>query len=101
MKAALLIMAITAIALAVAYFAIGPTSFIVYMSDLTEAQFIRSRFHLRLIQPEWVSTNGSVLMNWIVAETKARLGAIAFFWLCAVIFTIRYEMCGNESVDAK
>jgi 1-acyl-sn-glycerol-3-phosphate acyltransferase len=47
-----------------------------------------------------VSSNGSILTNWIIAETKARFAVIAFFWLCAVIFTIRYEMCGNENVDA-
>jgi hypothetical protein len=39
-------------------------------------------------------------MNWVIAETKARLVVISFFWFCAMIFTIRYEMCGNENVDA-
>jgi hypothetical protein len=101
MKALLLILAITAVALTLAFIAIGPGGpggF--YMSDQTEAQLIRSRFHLRLIQPEWVSSSGSILTNWIIAETKARLAVIAFFWLCAVGFVIRFEMCGNENVDA-
>lgn len=93
----MLIVAITAVALAMAYFAIGPTSFIVYMSDLTEAQFIRSRFHLRLIQPEWVSSKGSVLMNWIIAETEARIAVIGIFWVAALSFIARYEMGGNET----
>src|SRR5215831_18606092 len=100
MKALFLIVAITAVALTVAYFAIGAMNGC-YMSNLTDAQLIRSRFHLRLIQPEWVSSNGSVLANWVIAESKARLIVIAFFWLCAVIFTIRYEMCGDENVDGK
>jgi hypothetical protein len=100
MKAVILIVAITAVALTVAYFAIGAMNGC-YMSNLTDAQLIRDRCHFRLVQPQWVSSNGSVLMNWIIAETKARLVVIAVFWLCAVSFTIRYEMCGDENVDGK
>src|SRR6266436_4959678 len=99
MKALMLILSITAVALVLAYYFIGaanPSGF--YMSDLTEMQLIRSRWHLRLIQPEWVSSNGSILMNWVIAETKARLVVIAFFWLCAIGFVIRYEMCGDDNV---
>ena len=102
MKALLLIVAITAVALTLAYFAIGavnPSG--IYGTDWTDAQLIRDRCHFRLVQPEWVSSNGSVLMNWIIAESKARLVVIAFFWLCAVVFTIRFDMCGDENVDAK
>ena len=100
MKAALLIVAITAVALTLAYFAIV-NPIVLNPSDWTDAQIIRHRYHLRLVQPAWVSSNGGILMNWVVAETEARLAAIAFFWLCAVIFMIRYEMGENENVDEK
>jgi hypothetical protein len=102
MKALMLFVAITAVALAVAYYMIGAVNpYFIYPNDGTDTQFIRNHFHVRLVQPEWVSRNGSVLTNWIIAETKARLVVIAFFWLCVVLLTIRYEMCGNENVDAK
>ena len=95
----MLIVAITAVALALADLAIGTMNG-VYMSNLTDAQLIRSRFHLRLVQPEWVSSNGSVLMNWIIAETKARLAVIGIFWVAALSFIARYELGGNEFADA-
>lgn len=101
MKALILIVAITAVALVIADYAIGavnPSG--IHGTDETDAQIIRNRCHLRLIQPEWVSRNGSILTNWVIAETKARLVAIAFFWLCAIGFVIRYEMSGNDNVDA-
>jgi hypothetical protein len=101
MKAVLLILGITVVALVVADYVIGavnPSG--IHGTDETDAQIIRNRCHLRLTQPEWVSSNGSVLMNWVVAETKARLAVIAFFWLGAVGFVIRFEMGGNEYVDA-
>src|SRR6266481_1165814 len=102
MKALILIVAITVVALVVADYAIGavnPSG--IHGTDETDAQIIRNRCHRRLVQPELVSSNGSILMNWVVAETKARLGVIAFFWLCAVGFVIRFELCGNENVDAE
>jgi hypothetical protein len=102
MKAVVLIVAITAVALVIADYVVGavnPSG--LHPTDWTDAQIIRDRCHFRLVQPESVSSNGSVLMNWIIAETKARLVVVAFFWLCAVSFTIRYEMCGDENVDAK
>jgi len=98
-KALMLIAAITVVALALAYFAIGavsPCGF--YMGDVTEAQIVRKCCRVRLVQPEWVSSKPSTLMNWCVAETYARLAVIAIFWLGAVIFTIRFEM--EENVDA-
>src|SRR5262249_8229125 len=99
MKAALLIVAITVVALALAYLTIGAVSpgGIYMMSDLTEAQIVRKCCRVRLVQPEWVSSRPSTLMNWCVAETYTRLAVVAIFWLCAVIFMIRYEMGGNET----
>ena len=99
MKALMLIVAITVVALALAYLAIAAVNpGGIYMSDVTEAQIVRKCCRVRLVQPEWVSSNGSVLMNWCVAETYARLAVIAIFWLAAVIFTIRFET--EENVDA-
>jgi hypothetical protein len=100
MKALMPIVAITVVSLALAYFAIGavsPGGF--YMGDVTEAQIVRKCCRVRLVQPEWVSSNPSTLLNWCVAETYARLAVIAIFWLGAVIFTIRFET--EENVDAK
>ena len=94
----MLIVAITAIALAMAYFVIGsvnPSG--IYPTDWTDAQLIRDRCHVRLVQPEWVNSKGSVLMNWIIAETKARLAVIGIFWVAALSFIARYEMGGNET----
>jgi len=101
MKAALLILAITVVALVVADYVVGavnPSG--IHGTDETDARIIRNRCHLRLIQPEWVSSNGSLLTNWVIAETKARLAVIALFWLCAIGFVIRNEFVGNENVDA-
>jgi hypothetical protein len=102
MKALLLILAITAVALAIAYYVIGavnPSG--IHGTDETDAQIIRNRCHLRLVQPEWVSSNGSILMNWVIAETKARLVVIAVFWIAAVGFAIRYELREDENMDSK
>jgi hypothetical protein len=101
MKALMLIVAITVVALALAYFAISavsPGGF--YMGAVDEAQIVRKCCRVRLVQPEWVSSKPSTLMNWCVAETYARLAVVGIFWLGAVIFTIRFEMSGNENMDA-
>jgi hypothetical protein len=95
----MLIVAITAVALVIASYVIGAVNpGGLHPTDWTDAQLIRDRCHVRLVQPEWVSRNGSVLMNWVIAETKARLAVIAIFWLAAVSFTIRFELSGNEDV---
>src|SRR5215468_379346 len=102
MKALMLIVAITAVALALAYYVIGAVNpGGIYMSDVTEAQIVRKCCRVRLVQPEWVSSNGSVLMNWCVAETYTRLAVIAIFWVAGLSFVARYEMSGNENEDAK
>jgi hypothetical protein len=101
MKALMLIVAITAVALAMGYYVIGavvPSGR--YPAEL-DAALIRNRCHVRLVQPEWVSSNDGVLMNWVVAETRARVAAIGIFWFAAVSFIARYEMDGNENGDAK
>ena len=102
MKAALLILTITAVTLVIAYYAVGavnPSG--ICSADWSEAQIIREHCRLRLIRPEWVSSKGSILMNWVVAETKARLAVVAIFWFCIVCYVILFEMCGNENVDSE
>lgn len=102
MKAALLILTITAVTLVIAYYAVGavnPSG--ICSADWSEAQIIREHCRLRLIRPEWVSSKGSVLMNWVVAETKARLAVVTIFWIAAVSFAIRCELGGNENVDSE
>ncbi len=50
----------------------------------TAADLIRDRCHFRLIQPEWVSSQPDMVMNWVVAESKARGGLVAAFWLASL-----------------
>jgi hypothetical protein len=98
MKALMLIVAITVVAFVIAGYVIGainPGG--LHPTNWTDAQLIRDRCHVRLIQPEWVSSNGSVLMNWIIAETKARLAVVAIFWVAGLSFIARYEMSENEN----
>ena len=49
--------------------------------SITDAELIRQRCPIRLVQPEWVSRQPDILFDWIMAETKARLGLVAILWL--------------------
>jgi hypothetical protein len=101
MKALVLLLLITASALMAAYYAIATINLNgIYPSNWTEAQLIHDRCRLRLVQPEWVSSNSGITINWMIAETKARVAVIAILWLGGVIYTIRYESFGQESIDA-
>lgn len=102
MKAHLLFFSITAVAVILACYAVGSINPVgIYPTGWSDAQIIRDRCRLRLVQPESVSSNGSVLMNWLKAEIQARVAVIALFWLGAMGFAIRFELCGNENMDSE
>ncbi len=77
---------ITILAVVAGYYAIFTMSIvgIIHSANWTDADIIRHRCPIRLIQPEWVSSQPDTLMNWCVAEIRARLGLIAALWLGSV-----------------
>src|SRR5207244_8195884 len=76
---------ITVLAVVAGYYAIFTMSIVgIHSSNWTDADTIRHCCPIRLIQPEWVSSQPDTLMNWCVAEIKARLGLIAALWLGSV-----------------
>ena len=76
---------ITVLAVVAGYYAIFTMSIVgIYSTNLTAADIMRHRCPIRLIQPEWVSSQPDTLMNWCVAEIRARLGFIAALWLGSV-----------------
>ena len=54
------------------------------LNGRSAADIIRQHWPHRLIQPEWVSTTPDQLMNWHVAETRARLAIVIVLWLLTV-----------------
>ena len=82
----------TALALVAGYYAIFTIQVGgIYSSNWTDTDLIRERCPIRLIQPEWVSSQPDTLLNWCVAETKARLGLIAVFWMgCVTVLVWRH-----------
>jgi len=80
---------VTLLAFVTGYYAI----FTIQLSGLhstseTEADIIRQRCPVRLIQPEWVSSQPDRMMNWWRAEIQARFGLIALLWLTAIAILI-------------
>lgn len=84
----------------VALFAAYRTAFVMPMrlnglspAGETEADLIRHRYPLRLIQPEWMFESSSVKFNdsvtWVIAEVKARLGGILLVWALAIVALVR------------
>lgn len=75
----------TFVAVAAAHFSIGSLNVSgIYPTSWTDADLIRHRCPVRLIQPDWVNDHADLLMNWLVAEMKARLGLITVFWLAGI-----------------
>ena len=67
-----------------AYFwALRPLGFASYLSSTgaSDADIIRQYWPYRLVQPEWVGTVPSRLMNWHFAEAVARLTLLGGLWL--------------------
>ena len=89
------IIAVTVIALAIAFFwALDPILVAIFMMSRpgwTDADMIREIWHLRLVQPEWVS-GPNQFIRWQEAEAAARLGLVFIAWLASVIALImRYR----------
>jgi hypothetical protein len=77
----------TILAAAAAYFAVASLNVSgIYPTSWTDAAIIRHRCPVRLVDPERLGRPGDVLMNWVAAEVKARLGLIAVLWLVGMGF---------------
>ena len=53
-----------------------------HSTDTTYSQLVRERYPVRLIDPAWLSDD----MHWSLAETAARLGALAVCFTCFFVF---------------
>jgi hypothetical protein len=83
------VLLITVAAVGAFYYAIATVNVSgIHSTGWTDAQLIRERCHFRLVQPEWVSSQPDTLMNWIVAETRARLGVVAILWFGSLTIII-------------
>jgi len=85
------IVAVTFVALAVAFFwALDPMLSAIFMLThaTTDAELIRQVWHIRLVQPEWISGPGQ-LFKWMEAEAAARLSVVFLGWLAAVFTLVR------------
>ena len=100
------LLTVTALAFVAGYYAVFTLNISgIYSSNLTDADLIRARCPIRLVQPEWVSNQPDTLMNWCVAEMKARLILVLVLWLISVACLVwRYlkkrEVTGNMSVES-
>jgi hypothetical protein len=72
----------------------------IHSSSWTDADLIRDRCPVRLIQPEWVSSQPDTLMSWCVAEMGARFGLIATLWLVSVIFLVWRHRRNRKHIHA-
>ena len=90
------LVAITLAAVAAAWFwALAPmTASLLYIhsSGWTDADLVRHLWHVRLIQPEWVSSPPHYdYLRWTQAETLARLAVVFTVWLgCAAWIARRH-----------
>ena len=69
----------------------------IYPTNWTDADLIRQRCHIRLIQPEWVCDKPDTVMNWVTAELTTRMGLIAILWL-ASLSVIIWNFARNRKV---
>ena len=93
-KLTLKLLFITITATVAAYYAIATLGNLngIHSIGLTDADLIRQRCPIRLIQPEWVSSQPDLLLNWAWAEMKARFGLVVVLWLCGVIVIVRCDL---------
>jgi hypothetical protein len=68
---------------AVYFWALRPLGFASYFSSVeaSEADIIRQYWPHRLVQPEWVGSVPSRLLNWHLTEAIARVALVAALWL--------------------
>lgn len=89
----------TLIALAVVWFwALGPLLIplnSINPTEFTSADVVRRVWHLRLVQPEWVS-NPTDYVRWSQAESLARFIVVVLGWLVGVAFIIRGRLASHR-----
>src|SRR5665647_916443 len=62
----------------------------IYPPDWTDADLMRHIWHVRLVQPEWVSSPPMYSYGrWMIAETYARLLLVFLGWIVCITFISR------------
>jgi hypothetical protein len=86
------IVVVTILALLITFFwALDPILTAIFMltrTGITDAELIRQVWHVRLVQPEWISGPGQIF-KWMEVEAGARLGVILLGWLASVFILVR------------
>ena|ERR1035438_3106173 len=83
---------LTVTAAAGAWYAIGSVNVSgLVPTNFTAAQVIKERCPVHLVRPEWITGKDQmdVLLNWPVAEIKARLTVLLVVWLLGVGALVR------------
>jgi len=100
------LLTVTALAFVAVYYAVFTLNISgIYSSNWTDADLIRARCPIRLVQPEWVSSQPDTLMNWCVTEMRVRLILILALWLISVAFLVwpylkKRKAVGNVAVES-
>jgi hypothetical protein len=101
------IIGVTILALLIAFFwALDPMLTAIFMltrPGITDAELIREIWHVRLVQPEWISGPGQ-LFKWMEAEAGARLSVVFLGWLASVFTLVKRHYRGtakssNQSLE--
>jgi hypothetical protein len=88
-RLALKLLLITIAAILVDYVAISTVNINgIYSSGTPDIDRIKQRCPVRLVQPEWVNPGWDLIINWTVAEIKARIGLVSMLWLCGMAVII-------------
>ncbi len=89
----------TLIALGVIWFwALGPLLIplvSINSTEFTSADVVRRVWHLRLVQPEWVS-NPTDYVRWSQAESLARFIVVVLGWLAGIAFIVRSHLASHR-----
>jgi hypothetical protein len=64
-----------------------------------DAQWIRGRFPVRLISPDWISASGQeeLLRRWLHAESIARSALVFVVWLGCLLLAVRWTYRGDTA----
>ena len=71
----------------------------IHSTNTTEADLIRRCCSIRLIQPEWVSSQPDLILNWAMAEIKARLALIMVLWLASVSLIVHFCLKARKGTN--
>jgi hypothetical protein len=86
------ILLVTILIVAAAWFAVGSVNISgLVATNLTAAEVIKQRCPLHLVRPDWVagSDQTDILLNWPIAEMKARLAVLLVAWVLSAALIVR------------